>query len=120
MKLVIWNSKGGVGKTIIAYNIARTLKYWYLTNDVSIASKIYSLSGERDNFDDVIDIEEDIVFDFGGFLDKNIIVGVINPMWYKSLHIYYIMLILGEFLFFRSLYNVSENVSSNISEWMDG
>lgn len=41
MKIVFWNKKGGVGKTALAYNVARDLNYFLLSNDKSIIEKAY-------------------------------------------------------------------------------
>jgi cellulose biosynthesis protein BcsQ len=67
MIISIYSTKGGVGKTSLAYSLAKDLNLGYITNDMSIAlskysrAKYYSKPSLKDNF----------LYDFGGFRDKN-------------------------------------------------
>lgn len=72
MKISIFNTKGGVGKTPIALSLAIDLNLHYYTNEVSTA-----LEGLKGTFIDtskekVVDmqIEDNAIFDFGGFEDS--------------------------------------------------
>ncbi len=68
MKIVFWNKKGGVGKTALAYNVARDLNYFLLSNDKSIIEKAYP---EKAKILDDLKLLEDCVYDLGGFIDRN-------------------------------------------------
>lgn len=78
MKIVMFNLKGGQGKSSIALNLALTLQTNVISND--IITQIEDVLPE-DNFlkiganDDFPDIEEelDIIYDLGGWIDNRII-----------------------------------------------
>lgn len=78
MKIVMFNLKGGQGKSSIALNLALTLQTNVISNDV--ITQIEDVLPE-DNFlkiganDDFPDIEEelDIIYDLGGWIDNRII-----------------------------------------------
>jgi cellulose biosynthesis protein BcsQ len=68
-KIVFYNKKGGVGKTSIAFNIAKDLDYYLLSNDDSTIEKIYP---EKSRILEKIDtIEANSIYDLGGFIDHN-------------------------------------------------
>ena len=78
MKIVMFNLKGGQGKSSIALNLALTLKMNVISNDA--ITQIEDILPE-DNFlnigrdEDFPDIEEtniDIIYDLGGWLDNRI------------------------------------------------
>lgn len=78
MKLTVYNLKGGVGKTSLSLNLALTLDYGIITNDVyspieNVLPKERLMKLEPN--DDVPEIPKDydILFDFGGYLDARVI-----------------------------------------------
>lgn len=78
MKIMIYNIKGGQGKTDIALNLALTLDYNLVTNEplspvemVLPEDNIIKLDQEED-FPE-LPPEIDVIFDFGGYLDKRAI-----------------------------------------------
>jgi cellulose biosynthesis protein BcsQ len=69
-RIVIWNKKGGVGKTILSYSLAKDLDYYYITNDDSIIPEIYE---DKAAFDDNLPlIEANTIYDLGGFVEDNV------------------------------------------------
>jgi len=64
----IASTKGGVGKTSLAFSLAKDLGYRYATNDMSVALNKYSKARYHQG---KIPLYEDTVYDFGGFIDKN-------------------------------------------------
>lgn len=69
MKLVIYSTKGGVGKTSLAASLAMDLNYPLITNDLSNIINMYSKAKYRTGKLPVF--ESDVVYDFGGFKDPN-------------------------------------------------
>jgi len=68
MKIVVWSKKGGVGKTALAYTIARDLGLFLLSNDDSIIEIAYP--GKAKILPDLPVIDE-AVYDLGGFVDAH-------------------------------------------------
>lgn len=65
MKIVIFNDKGGTGKTSIAHALARDLNFHYSTNDFS---KVLESYGNKARFEpSKISIKDNTIYDFGGF-----------------------------------------------------
>jgi len=65
--IAIYNTKGGVGKTSLSYNISKDLGYQYITNDIS--ASMLKMSKSR-NIKTNIPLKENTLYDFGGFEDK--------------------------------------------------
>lgn len=64
----IASTKGGVGKTSLAFSLAKDLGYRYATNDMSIVLNKYRNARYYPN---KIPLYPDTVYDFGGFVDTN-------------------------------------------------
>lgn len=65
--IVLYNTKGGVGKTTLSYNIAKDLKLNYITNDMSVSiMKMPKAKLVKKN----IPIQNNTIYDFGGFEDE--------------------------------------------------
>lgn len=60
----IASTKGGVGKTSLAFSLAKDLRYRYATNDMSVALNKYKNARYYPN---KIPLYPDTVYDFGGF-----------------------------------------------------
>lgn len=60
----IASTKGGVGKTSLAFSLAKDLRYRYATNDMSIVLNKYKNARYYPN---KIPLYPDTVYDFGGF-----------------------------------------------------
>lgn len=74
MKILIYNIKGGQGKTDIALNLAMTMEFSFLTNEPLSPVEMVLEPGQflkiqpGEEIPDIGD-EYDIIFDFGGYLD---------------------------------------------------
>ena len=83
MKIVIFNLKGGQGKSSIALNLALSMKFDVISNDK--ISKLEQILPE-DNFmkieknEDFPDIIEnlDVIYDLGGWIDERALKPIIN------------------------------------------
>lgn len=64
----IASTKGGVGKTSLAFSLAKDLRYRYATNDMSVALQKYKNARYYPN---KIPLYPDTVYDFGGFEDPH-------------------------------------------------
>lgn len=95
MKIIVWNLKGGQGKTVLSLALAMLEDYYIVTNDVH--SPIDEVIGEDRALrmgmrDPLPEIPEgiDLIYDFGGYPDARIIDAakhadmVIVPIIYES------------------------------------
>ncbi|GMO61369.1 MAG: hypothetical protein Ta2D_07300 [Rickettsiales bacterium] len=79
MKIVVFNLKGGQGKTSLAINIALTLNAGVVTNDVySPLEKVlpenqFIRIGIEDNFPDIPEDNMTLIYDLGGWIDTRTI-----------------------------------------------
>jgi len=72
MIISIINKKGGVGKTPLAFSLAKDLEYFLISNDDSVIENIYQGMAkilESKN----IKIIDNCVYDFGGFVDSRVL-----------------------------------------------
>lgn len=95
MRIVVWNLKGGQGKTVLSLNLAMLEGAFVVTNDVH--SPIDDVLGEdralrlsmRDSLPDV-PAEIPLIYDFGGYPDARIIEAaktanhILIPIVYES------------------------------------
>ncbi len=66
--IAIASTKGGVGKTSIAFSLAKDLNYRYVTNDMSVVLNKYK---KAKYYPKKIPLYEDTIYDFGGFVDAH-------------------------------------------------
>ena len=70
MILSVINKKGGVGKTPIAFSLAKDLGYYLQSNDNSVIESIYP---EMAKISPTPEIIENCVYDFGGFVTTGVL-----------------------------------------------
>ena len=78
MKITVYNIKGGVGKTDISLNLALTMEFAIITNEPfrpieKVLDENRFIKLKRDESLKKLPGEYDIIFDFGGYLDRRII-----------------------------------------------
>jgi len=67
--IVVFNEKGGVGKSNLSFTFAKDLQKPYITNDSSIVSSVYDNSHFTDK---KLPIDKTAIYDLGGFLTRYI------------------------------------------------
>lgn len=70
MKIAVFNTKGGVGKTPIAVSLAKDLGLTYYTNERNPLQGIETNFIDTNNIDPNLMLDENCVFDFGGFVSN--------------------------------------------------
>lgn len=70
MKISVFNTKGGVGKTPIAVTLAKDLGLAYYTNEKNPLQKIDVTYINTEELDPNQKIEDNCIFDFGGFVSN--------------------------------------------------
>jgi len=70
MIVTFFNKKGGVGKTTLAFNVAKDLDFFLLSNDDSVIESIYPNKAKIMSNIKLLD-NANIIYDLGGFIDKN-------------------------------------------------
>ena len=70
MRISIINKKGGVGKTSLAFSLAKDLEYYLLSNDDSVIEIAYPNMAKVMETPKIINYA---VYDFGGFVDSGVI-----------------------------------------------
>ena len=86
MKISVYNFKGGVGKTLISLNLALTMDYAVVTNDVYsplekvLDEKRIMKIDQGENFPEFPE-DYDIVFDLGGHIEQRAINALKQSQW---------------------------------------
>jgi len=70
MIILVINKKGGVGKTPIAFSLAKDLGYYLQSNDNSVIESIYPDMAKISPSPEIID---NCVYDFGGFVSSGVL-----------------------------------------------
>ena len=70
MRISIINKKGGVGKTSLAFSLAKDLDYYLLSNDDSVIEIAYK---DMSKIMEKPKLINDVVYDFGGFVDAGVL-----------------------------------------------
>ncbi|MDR0580312.1 MAG: hypothetical protein LBG21_06890 [Campylobacteraceae bacterium] len=73
MKIAVVNKKGGSGKTPISGLLALELNAYIFTNEANILESFFKDYMFIAPADELPDLNESIVYDFGGFIDKGIL-----------------------------------------------
>jgi len=70
MRISVITTDGGAGKTALAFAIAKELNYYLLSNDDSVIEAVYQ---DMAQITKELPIIEDVVYDFGGFVDAGVL-----------------------------------------------
>lgn len=69
-RISFYSGKGGVGKTSLAFSVAKDRQMFYITNDDSTVESIYTNMAKAMDVPALID---NCVYDFGGFANADIV-----------------------------------------------
>ena len=69
MRIAVINSKGGVGKTPLAFSLAKDFGLNLQTNDNSVVTQIY----DKAVYFNPCKITNDTIYDFGGFVASGVL-----------------------------------------------
>jgi MinD-like ATPase involved in chromosome partitioning or flagellar assembly len=70
MRISVITTDGGAGKTAIAFALAKELNHYLLSNDDSVIETVYP---DMAQITKELPIIDDVVYDFGGFVDAGVI-----------------------------------------------
>lgn len=70
MRVSVITTDGGAGKTAIAFALAKELNHYLLSNDDSVIEAVYK---DMAQITKELPIIEDVVYDFGGFVDAGVL-----------------------------------------------
>jgi len=70
MRISVITTDGGAGKTAIAFALAKELNHYLLSNDDSVIEAVYK---DMAQITKELPIIEDVVYDFGGFVDAGVL-----------------------------------------------
>ena len=70
MRVSVITTDGGAGKTAIAFALAKELNHYLLSNDDSVIEAVYQ---DMAQITKELPIIEDVVYDFGGFVDAGVL-----------------------------------------------
>jgi len=67
-KIVVFNPKGGVGKTSLSFSLALSMGLKYVSNDDSV---VFQILDNAEFTDKKVDSDEPLIYDLGGFVTTN-------------------------------------------------
>jgi len=70
MRVSVITTDGGAGKTALSFALAKELNYYLLSNDDSVIEAVYK---DMAQITKELPIINDVVYDFGGFLDAGVL-----------------------------------------------
>ena len=70
MRVSVITTDGGAGKTALSFALAKELNYYLLSNDDSVIEAVYK---DMAQITKELPIIEDVVYDFGGFVDAGVL-----------------------------------------------
>ena len=70
MRVSVITTDGGAGKTALSFALAKELNYYLLSNDDSVIEAVYK---DMAQITKKLPIIEDVVYDFGGFVDAGVL-----------------------------------------------
>jgi len=70
MRISVITTDGGAGKTALSFALAKEFNYYLLSNDDSVIEAVYK---DMAQITKELPIIEDVVYDFGGFVDAGVL-----------------------------------------------